>query len=131
MYLDLDTFNTGTTATVCLLRDSTDMVVGHVGDSRAILCRSSHALCLTFDDHPDNHEESARIKRHGGKLVTNSLGEPRVNGRLAMTRSLGDCEMKQFGVIAKPHIKSMEVNIYIYIYNCVYVTQATVVCHLP
>ncbi|XP_041374901.1 protein phosphatase 1K, mitochondrial-like [Gigantopelta aegis] len=108
-HLNSDMFNTGTTATVCLLRDSTDLVVGHVGDSRAILCRSGHPIRLSFDDHPDNQEESARIKENGGKLVTNSLGEPKVNGRLAMTRSIGDCEMKQFGVTAKPHIKSIQV----------------------
>ncbi len=29
----------GTTALVCLLRNNTDLYVGHVGDSKALMCR--------------------------------------------------------------------------------------------
>lgn len=39
----------GTTATVCLLRNSVELVVGHVGDSRALLCRNGLAQKLTVD----------------------------------------------------------------------------------
>lgn len=39
----------GTTATVCLLRNSVELVVAHVGDSRALLCRNGLAQKLTFD----------------------------------------------------------------------------------
>lgn len=37
----------GSTATVCLLRNSIELVVGHVGDSRAVLCRNGEAMRLT------------------------------------------------------------------------------------
>ncbi|XP_046376609.1 protein phosphatase 1K, mitochondrial-like [Haliotis rufescens] len=104
-----ETFNTGTTATVCLLRNSVELVVGHVGDSCALLCRSGNPIRLTQDDDPDNAEESRRIQEHGGKIVHNSLGIAQVNGRLSMTRSIGDVELKQYGVIAKPHVRSIEV----------------------
>ena len=33
-----------------------------------------------------------------------------VNGRLGMTRSLGDTDLKAYGVVAEPHLKSLEVS---------------------
>lgn len=44
-----------------------------------------------------------RILASGGNLTTNAHNIKRyVNGRLAMTRSLGDQDLKRFGVIAVP-----------------------------
>jgi len=37
--------SSGCTATVCLIRDSAELAVAHVGDSRALLCRKVF-LCL-------------------------------------------------------------------------------------
>lgn len=102
-------FNTGTTATVCLLRNNIELVVGHVGDTRAILCREGEALRLTRDHTPEDAEECERIKKSGGKISENSLGVGVVNGRLAMTRSIGDIELKSFGVSAEPYIRSIRV----------------------
>lgn len=42
----------GSTATVCLLRGGVELAIGHVGDSRAILCRSGHAMELSYDHCP-------------------------------------------------------------------------------
>lgn len=39
----------------------------------------------------------------------NSLGQPHVNGRLAMTRSIGDLDLKKNGVIAEPETKRIRV----------------------
>ena len=47
----------------------------------------------------------------GGKIICNSQGIAHVNGRLAMTRSFGDLELKSFGVTATPFIKSIEVRV--------------------
>lgn len=99
----------GTTATVCLLRNNIELVVGHVGDSRAVLCREGEAILLTKDHVPDVQEERKRIKAAGGHITENSLGIAHVNGRLAMTRSIGDVELKPFGVTAEPDIRSIEV----------------------
>ncbi|XP_075735213.1 protein phosphatase Mn(2+)-dependent 1K isoform X2 [Rhipicephalus microplus] len=41
--------SSGTTATVCILRSSTELYVAHVGDSRALLCRSGESRRLTTD----------------------------------------------------------------------------------
>lgn len=102
--LDKPEFQSGTTATVCLLRDGIELVIGHVGDSRAILCREGYAIRLSEDHHPDNHREKERIQRRGGVVSHNSQGVTQVNGRLSMTRSLGDTELKKYGVTADPFI---------------------------
>ncbi|XP_020484518.1 protein phosphatase 1K, mitochondrial [Labrus bergylta] len=97
--------NAGTTATVALLRDGIELVVGSVGDSRAMLCRKGKALKLTVDHTPERKDEKERIKRSGGFITWNSLGQPNVNGRLAMTRSIGDFDLKNMGVVAEPETK--------------------------
>ncbi|KAM3624036.1 uncharacterized protein V6R79_018335 [Siganus canaliculatus] len=97
--------NAGTTATVALLRDGIELVVGSVGDSRAMLCRKGKAVKLTVDHTPERKDEKERIKKSGGFITWNSLGQPNVNGRLAMTRSIGDFDLKNMGVIAEPETK--------------------------
>jgi protein phosphatase 1K len=94
---------------VCLLRNNIELVIGHVGDTRAILCREGVPLRLSYDDSPDDPDECARIKEAGGTISDNSLGVAHVNGRLTMTRSIGDIELKAFGVTAEPHIRSIRV----------------------
>ncbi|XP_072553907.1 protein phosphatase Mn(2+)-dependent 1K-like isoform X3 [Paramormyrops kingsleyae] len=95
----------GSTATVALLRDSVELVVASVGDSRALLCRRGKAQRLTVDHTPERKDEKERIKKSGGFVTWNSLGQANVNGRLAMTRSIGDFDLKTRGVIAEPETK--------------------------
>lgn len=99
----------GTTATVAMLRDGVELVVGSVGDSRALLCRKGEAHKLTNDHTPDRKDERERIKRSGGFVTWNSLGQANVNGRLAMTRSIGDFHLKDTGVIAQPDTRRINV----------------------
>ncbi|TSK22498.1 Protein phosphatase 1K, mitochondrial [Bagarius yarrelli] len=100
----------GTTATVALLRDGIELVVGSVGDSRAMLCRKGKALKLTVDHTPERKDEKERIRKSGGYVAWNSLGQPHVNGRLAMTRSIGDFDLKNKGVIAEPETKRISLH---------------------
>ncbi|XP_071150705.1 protein phosphatase 1K, mitochondrial-like [Mytilus edulis] len=102
--LDTKEFQAGTTATVCLLRDGIELAIGHVGDSRAILCREGLALRLSEDHVPENHREKDRVHQRGGIISHNSQGVWQVNGRLSMTRSLGDIELKKYGVTAHPYL---------------------------
>ncbi|XP_023147245.1 protein phosphatase 1K, mitochondrial [Amphiprion ocellaris] len=102
--------NAGTTATVALLRDGIELVVASVGDSRAMLCRRGKALKLTVDHTPERKDEKERIKKSGGFITWNSLGQPNVNGRLAMTRSIGDFDLKNMGVIAEPETKRLSLH---------------------
>nr|XP_033817468.1 protein phosphatase 1K, mitochondrial-like [Geotrypetes seraphini]XP_033817477.1 protein phosphatase 1K, mitochondrial-like [Geotrypetes seraphini]XP_033817487.1 protein phosphatase 1K, mitochondrial-like [Geotrypetes seraphini]XP_033817497.1 protein phosphatase 1K, mitochondrial-like [Geotrypetes seraphini]XP_033817504.1 protein phosphatase 1K, mitochondrial-like [Geotrypetes seraphini] len=103
--------NSGTTATVGLLRDGIELVVASVGDSRAILCRKGKAQKLTIDHTPERKDEKERIKKCGGFIAWNSLGQPNVNGRLAMTRSIGDLDLKGTGVIAEPETKRIQLHL--------------------
>uniref|UniRef100_A0A8C3A1L6 protein-serine/threonine phosphatase n=1 Tax=Cyclopterus lumpus TaxID=8103 RepID=A0A8C3A1L6_CYCLU len=97
----------GTTATVAVLRDGVELVVGSAGDSRALLCRKGRAEKLTRDHTPDHRDERHRIRRFGGFVTWNSVGEASVNGRLAMTRSIGDFHLKASGVIAEPDTRRL------------------------
>ncbi|MBN3282928.1 PPM1K phosphatase, partial [Polyodon spathula] len=100
----------GTTATVALLRDGIELVVASVGDSRAMLSRKGKACKLTVDHTPERKDEKERIKKSGGFVAWNSLGQPHVNGRLAMTRSIGDFDLKRNGVIAEPETKRINLH---------------------
>lgn len=61
-------------------------------------------LILAFSFVPPN-----RIRKCGGFVAWNSVGQPHVNGRLAMTRSIGDLDLKNSGVIAQPETKRIQV----------------------
>ncbi|KAG8200341.1 hypothetical protein JTE90_028523 [Oedothorax gibbosus] len=104
-----DASTAGTTATVCLLRNSVELVIGHVGDSRALLCRNGETKKLTTDHSGETKSEKERISKSGGTIRVDSLGRHLVNGRLAMTRSLGDLDLKPYGVTAQPDTRSLEV----------------------
>nr|XP_020140131.1 protein phosphatase 1K, mitochondrial [Microcebus murinus] len=107
---DATLLTSGTTATVALLRDGIELVVASVGDSRAILCRKGKPMKLTTDHTPERKDEKERIKKCGGFIAWNSLGQPHVNGRLAMTRSIGDLDLKSSGVIAEPETKRIKLH---------------------
>ncbi|ODN05994.1 Protein phosphatase 1K, mitochondrial [Orchesella cincta] len=100
-----ETGSSGSTATVCLLQNSVDLYIGHVGDSRAIICRSGEPRKLTQDHVPSLIMEKERIEKSGGRC-----SQTRVNERLAMTRSIGDLDLKRFGVIAEPEIRTMRID---------------------
>ncbi|XP_068163865.1 protein phosphatase Mn(2+)-dependent 1K isoform X2 [Antennarius striatus] len=110
LHTHLSYFNkAGTTATVAMLRDRVELVVASVGDSRAMLCRKGRATKLTSDHTPDREDERLRILRCGGFITWNSVGQANVNGRLAMTRSIGDFHMKSSGVTAEPDTRRITV----------------------
>ncbi|XP_043912144.1 protein phosphatase 1K, mitochondrial-like [Protopterus annectens] len=99
-----DIVTSGTTATVALLHNESEVVIASVGDSPAVLCREGNAVRLTEDHTPRRKDEKHRIRQFGGFVQWNNAGEPYVNGKLAMTRSIGDIQLKPFGVIAEPEV---------------------------
>ncbi|PRP79856.1 protein phosphatase [Planoprotostelium fungivorum] len=74
-----------------------NILVGNVGDSRAMLARDGKTLVSLSDDHkPNNPEEHKRIIDSGGMVRNN-----RVNGDLAVSRAFGDFKYKN-----KPALKA-------------------------
>jgi len=94
----------GSTATVALIRGGYELVTGHIGDSVAILCRGKEARRLTVDHDPSIPEERDRIIAAGGEIISDGKATLRVNGRLNMSRAIGDIELKPFGVVSTPDI---------------------------
>lgn len=99
----------GTTASVvALFKDY--LLVANVGDSRVVLCCSStlmkeknfdtnpqeylitNPVQLTVDHTPYDTGERIAVERRGGYILQD--GVLRVNGKLAVTRSLGDFTLK-------------------------------------
>jgi hypothetical protein len=54
----------------------------------------SLALELTDDHRPDREDERLRVEANGG-FIENEGGVPRVNGQLAVSRSIGDVALKK------------------------------------
>ncbi|KAG5269779.1 hypothetical protein AALO_G00206040 [Alosa alosa] len=87
----------GTTCLVALLSDK-QLTVANVGDSRGVLCdRDGNTIALSHDHKPYQLRERKRIKQAGGFISFN--GSWRVQGILAMSRSLGDYPLKNLNVI--------------------------------
>ncbi|XP_038902772.1 probable protein phosphatase 2C 52 [Benincasa hispida] len=110
----LDCFCSGSTA-VTLVKQGSDLFVGSIGDSRAILGSkdSSDSLVatqLTVDLKPDLPREAERIKKCKGRVFAlhDEPEVPRVwlpfdnAPGLAMARAFGDFCLKDYGVISIP-----------------------------
>ncbi|KAL4348718.1 hypothetical protein GQ457_17G005510 [Hibiscus cannabinus] len=82
----------GSTAVTAILINSQKLVVGNVGDSRAVICKNGVAKQLSVDHEPS--KEKGMIERRGG-FVSNLPGDvPRVDGQLAVARAFGDKSLK-------------------------------------
>jgi protein phosphatase PTC1 len=78
------------------------LYVANAGDARGVLCRKGRALRLTYDHKGTDKQEAKRILDSGGFVMSG-----RVNGVLAVTRSLGDSSMKEF-VVGAPYTTETE-----------------------
>lgn len=79
----------GSTAVVAFLTP-THIIMANCGDSRAMLVRNDKPYLVTEDHKPHLPIERKRISDAGGQVMLS-----RVNGSLAVSRSLGDFEYKQ------------------------------------
>ncbi|KAG9047327.1 Protein phosphatase 2C 1 [Tulasnella sp. UAMH 9824] len=80
------------------------LYTANAGDARAVLSRSGRAVRLTYDHKGSDKKEVRRIQEAGGFVLNN-----RVNGVLAVTRSLGDSAMKEY-VVGSPFTSTVEMN---------------------
>ncbi|KAL2493155.1 Protein phosphatase 2C 56 [Abeliophyllum distichum] len=90
----------GSTALVVIV-SACQIIVSNCGDCRAVLCRGNAILSLTRDHKPNRSDEVERIKNGGGRIIF-FQGE-RVEGMLALTRSIGDHYLKQW-VTSEPEL---------------------------
>ncbi|KAI9005930.1 phosphatase 2C-like domain-containing protein [Gaertneriomyces semiglobifer] len=114
----------GSTATVAIVRplemdvrdglekSKVDLCVGHVGDSRIVLCKGlrGEAQALSEAHHPMNPVEHARIHALGGFTTPNptSPNSELVLGALAVSRCIGDLKYKRYGgVVAEPAVQTI------------------------
>ncbi|KAI5070383.1 hypothetical protein GOP47_0014726 [Adiantum capillus-veneris] len=116
MHPKISCMSSGTTA-VTILVQGKDLLVGSVGDSRAILATQSTdgslvAHQLTMDLKPDSPGEIERIEKCQGRVFALEdephiprLWLPHANTPgLAMARAFGDFCLKEYGLIATPQI---------------------------
>ncbi|KAJ8421891.1 hypothetical protein Cgig2_009610 [Carnegiea gigantea] len=116
VHRSVDCFCSGTTA-VTLIKQGQDLVVGNVGDSRAVLGTREEdntliPVQLTVDLKPNLPAEAERIRKCKGRVFA-LQDEPDVarvwlpnsdSPGLAMARAFGDFCLKDFGLIAVPDI---------------------------
>ena len=96
-----DEFACGSTVLAAWIRNNEELIVGNVGDCRGFICRDGKTIEIADPHHPTRPDEKNRIESLGGAVV--KRGAWRVNGILAVSRSIGDSNMKKF-VIADPEI---------------------------
>ncbi|CAO2184142.1 unnamed protein product [Urochloa humidicola] len=112
----VDCFCSGSTA-VTLVKQGLDLVIGNLGDSRAIMgtrdaSNNLTAVQLTVDLKPNLPREAARIQQCKGRVFA-LQDEPDVarvwlpnndSPGLAMARAFGDFCLKDYGLISVPEI---------------------------
>ena len=131
--LTKQTFNSENSGTTCIIVIQLEehIICANAGDSRAIVIfdeannknlSNTKIYPLSFDCKPENPMEKERIYQHGGTVEQlidengNGVGPFRVwvEGEdypgLAMSRSIGDFEAKNIGVIPNPQIIEYEIN---------------------
>ncbi|KAM7278033.1 hypothetical protein ACFE04_005167 [Oxalis oulophora] len=116
MHANIDCFCSGSTA-VTLIKHGPYLVIGNVGDSRAVLGTSGEddslvAVQLTVDLKPNLPAEAERIRKHKGRVFA-LPDEPEVarvwlpnndSPGLAMARAFGDFCLKDYGLISVPEV---------------------------
>ncbi|XP_066929368.1 protein phosphatase 1F-like [Clytia hemisphaerica] len=94
----------GATAVVVLIQ-GLNLTVAWLGDSQVVLCKAGDAVQLMDPHKPNRPDERARIESLGGCVV--NFGGWRVNGILAVARSIGDSEQKPY-VTGEPDVEEYE-----------------------
>lgn len=100
---------TAGSAAIVILRKNKELWIANCGDCRAIISSYSHkVLPLSIDHKPNRQDEFDRIKNLGGIVTFNPNDVPRVQGNLALSRSLGDKYLAPF-VIPVPEIQYFQI----------------------
>ncbi|KAE9618193.1 putative protein-serine/threonine phosphatase [Lupinus albus] len=114
--INIDTYCSGSTA-VTVIKQGDQLIVGNLGDSRAVLCTRGDRnqlipVQLTVDLKPDIPSEASRIMSCEGRIFA---GEEELDvyriwmpdddcPGLAMSRAFGDFCLKDYGLISAPDV---------------------------
>ncbi len=90
----------GSTATVAIILDG-KIFTANVGDSRTVLDNYGVPIQLSEDAKPGEPRYERGVQNRGGKVILKDV--PRVNGDLAVARSIGDFRLKG-AISARPKI---------------------------
>jgi protein phosphatase PTC1 len=71
----------------------------NVGDSKAFIVTETEVIQVSVDHKASNPDEVVRVEETDGQIING-----RINGIIAVTRSFGDSEFKEDGLIAIPYI---------------------------
>lgn len=90
-------------------RQARRVFYANVGDSQALAIRFDSKDSLHADFKCDTHKvsnpaEEARVKAGGGSILNGRLA-----GNLLITRSLGDFDLREYGLISAPDIRESEI----------------------
>lgn len=125
----------GSTAVTAILIDGQKLIVAHVGDSRAVICRNGSAKPITVNHEPEEEKELVEsrggfVVQMPGPLATNESANiffsgfsvcclllkfcligsvPRVDGQLAMSRAFGDARLKEH-ITSEPDIRILTID---------------------
>ncbi|TMW66074.1 hypothetical protein Poli38472_003839 [Pythium oligandrum] len=110
----------GCTCLVAIIREGI-LYVGNVGDSRAVLStKKGQFIPMSVDHKPNRKDERQRLLAKGAHItgapaivssvwgLNKVLDVPRVNGQLAMSRSIGDISLKEW-ITAEPEIMTHKI----------------------
>ena len=102
--------NVGSTATIVFIYNDESsltkrtLICANVGDSKAYLINKNNIKLITKEHKCNDINEVARIRKNGGVVF-----QKRVFGTLILTRSIGDIQMKKYGVIPTPNLFSQPI----------------------
>ncbi|KAK2430352.1 Protein phosphatase 2C family protein [Trifolium repens] len=97
----------GGSCSVTALIKNGNLIVSNAGDCRAVISKGGVAEALTSDHRPSREDERDRIESLGG-YVDLCRGVWRIQGSLAVSRSIGDRHLKQW-VTAEPETKVIRI----------------------
>lgn len=101
--LDPEVRDSGSTATLLYFPDDDgDASAAWVGDSRAVTVRNTGCDVLTPPHNVARADERQRVIAAGAIVIPPHVVDPRTSQGLAVTRALGDREMRGVGIIAVP-----------------------------
>ena len=101
-----DNFSCGSTALSIWIKNNKQLIVGNVGDCRGFVSRGGEAYEVAKTHNLSREDEVERIKSLGGAVVW--FGTWRVNGILAVSRSIGDYNLKSL-VTSMPDITYIDI----------------------